>query len=190
MNKIRVLNLVKKYSKKLKIKTPRLIIIHYGEFGWCTNKNELFLSANLINKKNWTVIEGIILHELCHLYFKDPKNKFIVFSFSYFLYLSVILLLIFKFHLGIVLSVALALSSTLFAKIIYNLYSKKIEFRADALAATISRKSVLAALIAIKKKEIFFRKRNKLPFLYHLSHPNTDERITRIKMLSRQTHKV
>ncbi len=73
---------VKKYSKKLKINTPKIYALDKAEpiaFSFKSFKSAVFLSVGALDILKRMEIESVVLHELSHL---KEKSSIIKFSFS------------------------------------------------------------------------------------------------------------
>jgi len=72
----KVIELLKKYSKRLGIQPPRFMIKNqYKRWGSCTSKNQLIFNFRL-SMAPVSQIEYVVAHEICHINHKDHSNVY------------------------------------------------------------------------------------------------------------------
>ena len=93
----KIFNFVKKSSKQLRIKQPRVYILNKSNpvaFSFRNFRSAVFLSVGLFDILKWKEAQAVILHELAHIKQKSSSLKLSTFMLRVFSPVSVLL----KFH--------------------------------------------------------------------------------------------
>ena len=193
---------IEKYSKKVGFDLSNIFIIdgskrstkanaYFSGFG---KQKRVTLFDTLINKLNKNQIVAVIAHEIGHykknhiiynLFFSIIQTGIMLYILSLFIYMPIFSqslgINIHSFHIGLITFSILYTPISEITSLIFNLFSRKFEYEADAFAKkTYDGKCLVEALKILSKDSLSNLTPHPKYVCWHYSHPTLFQRVIRL----------
>ena len=193
---------IEKYSKKVGFDLSNIFIIdgskrstkanaYFSGFG---KQKRVTLFDTLINKLNKNQIVAVIAHEIGHykknhiiynLFFSIIQTGIMLYILSLFIYVPIFSqslgINIHSFHIGLITFSILYTPISEITSLIFNLFSRKFEYEADAFAKkTYDGKCLVEALKILSKDSLSNLTPHPKYVWWHYSHPTLFQRVIRL----------
>tara|TARA_B100000780_G_scaffold63921_1_gene41698 strand:- start:13364 stop:14596 length:1233 start_codon:yes stop_codon:yes gene_type:complete len=193
---------IEKYSKKVGFDLSNIFIIdgskrstkanaYFSGFG---KQKRVTLFDTLINKLNKNQIVAVIAHEIGHykknhiiynLFFSIIQTGIMLYILSLFIYMPIFSqslgINIHSFHIGLITFSILYTPISEITSLIFNLFSRKFEYEADAFAKkTYDGKYLVEALKILSKDSLSNLTPHPKYVWWHYSHPTLFQRVIRL----------
>ena len=193
---------IEKYSKKVGFDLSNIFIIdgskrstkanaYFSGFG---KQKRVTLFDTLINKLNKNQIVAVIAHEIGHykknhiiynLFFSIIQTGIMLYILSLFIYMPIFSqslgINIHSFHIGLITFSILYTPISEITSLIFNLFSRKFEYEADAFAKkTYDGKYLVEALKILSKDSLSNLTPHPKYVCWHYSHPTLFQRVIRL----------
>ncbi len=193
---------IEKYSKKVGFDLSNIFIIdgskrstkanaYFSGFG---KQKRVTLFDTLINKLNKNQIVAVIAHEIGHykknhiiynLFFSIIQTGIMLYILSLFIYMPIFSqslgINIHSFHIGLITFSILYTPISEITSLIFNLFSRKFEYEADAFAKkTYDGKCLVEALKILSKDSLSNLTPHPKYVWWHYSHPTLFQRVIRL----------
>ena len=193
---------IEKYSNKVGFDLSNIFVIdgskrstkanaYFSGFG---KQKRVTLFDTLINKLNKNQIVAVIAHEIGHykknhiiynLFFSILQTGIMLYILSLFIYMPIFSeslgIDIHSFHIGLITFSILYTPISEITSLIFNLFSRKFEYEADAFAKkTHEGKYLIEALKILSKDSLSNLTPNPKYVWWHYSHPTLLQRVIRL----------
>ena len=193
---------IEKYSNKVGFDLSNIFVIdgskrstkanaYFSGFG---KQKRVTLFDTLINKLNKNQIVAVIAHEIGHykknhiiynLFFSILQTGIMLYILSLFIYMPIFSeslgINIHSFHIGLITFSILYTPISEITSLIFNLFSRKFEYEADAFAKkTHEGKYLIEALKILSKDSLSNLTPNPKYVWWHYSHPTLLQRVIRL----------